>query len=416
MRIAYITADPGVPVFGQKGCSIHVQEVLRALAKRGAQIDLFATSIHRRKEADAQDSPAPLPSSVGSYEACDLLGLKNVRLFRLPPAPKGDLAFREQQCLAANAGLLSALQEQGPFSLVYERYSLWSFAGMEYARANATPGLLEVNAPLLEEQARHRGLVDQASAREVAERVFSAATGLLAVSEEVARYVESFETAQGKVHVVPNGVNPERFPAHLEASLPAGDGIFTVGFLGSMKPWHGLEKLIDAFARFHARWPDTRLLLVGDGPVREQLAAEAWSRNLGNAVQFTGAVAAGAVPGLLASMDVAVAPYPDLANFYFSPLKLYEYMAAGLPVIASRVGQIEQVIEDQLTGFLVPPGEVPALAEALERMREQPEFSRRLGQAARKKALLEHTWDRTVERILQIAGMDLAAHVAVNVQ
>src|SRR5262245_57107428 len=116
MRIAYITADPGVPVFGRKGCSIHVQEVLRAMAGRGAEVDLFATSC------------AGTPSD----------GLANVRLHPLTPAPKGELAAREQACLGANEALRTALEQAGRFDLVYERYSLWSFAGMEYARDAGT--------------------------------------------------------------------------------------------------------------------------------------------------------------------------------------------------------------------------------------------------------------------------------------
>src|SRR5438552_14433109 len=98
MRIAYITADPGVPVFGRKGCSIHVQEVLRAMIKRGAQIDLFATSIHS-------------PALAGGY-AGENSGLEKVRLHPLPPAPKGDLAFREQKCLGANSALRAALEHE----------------------------------------------------------------------------------------------------------------------------------------------------------------------------------------------------------------------------------------------------------------------------------------------------------------
>src|SRR6266404_2831080 len=213
MRIAYITADPGVPVFGRKGCSVHVQEVVRVLGRCGAQIDLFATSC------------AGVPPG----------GFANVRLQPLPPAPKGELAFREQQCLAANEPLRLALEREGPFTLVYERYSLWSFAGMEYARQTATPGLLEVNAPLIEEQAEHRGLVDRAGAQRVAERVLRAATAVVAVSDEVAQYIESFPGAKGKAHVVPNGVNPDHFPAGLEGSMPAPPGTFTVGFVGTMK-------------------------------------------------------------------------------------------------------------------------------------------------------------------------------------
>ncbi len=388
MRVAYVTADPGVPVFGQKGCSIHVQEVLRALVRRGAPIDLFATKRGGTPPADLED----------------------VRLQALPPPPKGDLASRERQCLAANDPLRAALEGAGPFSFVYERYSLWSYAVMEYARGAAIPGLLEVNAPLIEEQAEHRGLLDRDGAQRVAERVFTAATTLVAVSDEVAAYLERFPAARGKVHIVPNGVNPERFPPEAKPSLPAPDGVFTVGFVGTLKPWHGLGILLEAFALFHDHCPRTRLLMVGDGPERERLAAQASMRGLVEAVHFTGAVAPAEVPGLLASMDVAVAPYPSMPHFYFSPLKVYEYLAAGLPVVASRLGQLEKLIEPEVNGLLVAPGDVSALAAALRRLERGPALRTRLGQRARATVIRDHTWDAVAQRILRLAGMVPARH------
>ena len=142
---------------------------------------------------------------------------------------------------------------------------------MEYARATGTPGLLEVNAPLIEEQAEHRGLVDRASAQHVAERAFNAAHVLLAVSEEVAEYLKRYSMARDKVQVVPNGVNPDRFAPNQKPSLPTAAETLTVGFAGSMKPWHGLENLLEAFARLHQRLPASRLLLVGGPPFPETI-------------------------------------------------------------------------------------------------------------------------------------------------
>jgi len=405
MRIAYITADPGVPVFGKKGCSIHVQEVLRAMGRRGTRIDLFATNCSSGRE---QAESGELTQATASQLAVTELGA--VRLHPLPPAPKGDLALREQKCIDANEQISRALQSEGPFDLVYERYSLWSFAGMEYARSTATPGLLEVNAPLIEEQAEHRGLVDQASARLISERVFRAATALIAVSDEVAEHLEAFPATRGKVRVVPNGVNPDRFPPGIRALLPAEPGTFTVGFVGTMKPWHGLPTLLEAFARFVRRHPESRLLLVGDGAARAKLEEQASALGLAQRAHFTGPVSPGEVPGLLASMDVGVAPYPALRNFYFSPLKVYEYMAAGLPVVASQLGQLQKLIEPEIDGLLVPPGEVLALVAALERLKGDPELRLRLGQAARAKVIPGHTWDGAVRRIFAIAGLDSSPH------
>jgi glycosyltransferase involved in cell wall biosynthesis len=387
MRIAYVCADLGVPVFGRKGCSIHVQEVLRALAAQGAAIELFTM----RPEGD---SPP---------------GLEAVRLHALPLPPKVDRAVREQLALLANRDVRAALARAGTFDLIYERYSLWSFAAMELARDQGVPGLLEVNAPLIEEQVEHRGLVDRAGAERVAGRVFGAATALVAVSDEVATYLRHFSAIRGPIHVVPNGVATTRFRVGLEPSCPSAPGTFTVGFVGSLKPWHGLSVLVEAFARLHRRAPNTRLLIVGDGPERPRLEADLAARGLGEASHLTDAVAPEAVPSLLASMDVAVAPYPNVPHFYFSPLKVYEYMAAGLPVVASRLGQLAQLIDHEVDGLCCPAGDAEALAAALERLRQEPALRRRLGQAARAKMLRAHTWEGVVRRLLSFAGLQAAS-------
>jgi glycosyltransferase involved in cell wall biosynthesis len=306
--------------------------------------------------------------------------------------------------LASNADLRALLEQDGPFELVYERYSLWSFAAMEYARASETPALLEVNAPLIAEQAEHRTLVDRVGAERAAERVFRAATGLLAVSAEVAAYLEQFPGAQGRIYIIPNGVDPNRFALKLVPSCPGPARTFTVGFVGTLKPWHGLATLVEAFALLHRSAPRLRLLVVGDGPERSRLEADLGARGLRELTLFTGAVDSDQVPGLLASMDVAVAPYPKLANFYFSPLKVYEYMAAGLPIVASRIGQLAELLRHEETGLLCPPGDAPALAAALERLRRDTILRQRLGRAARSSALKKHTWSAVARRILSLAG------------
>jgi glycosyltransferase involved in cell wall biosynthesis len=104
-------------------------------------------------------------------------------------------------------------------------------------------------------------------------------------------------------------------------------------------------------------------------------------------------------------MDVAAAPYPPLAHFYFSPLKVYEYMAAGLPVVASRIGQLAELVAEGVNGLLCQPGDPAALAAALGRLRAEPELRNRLGRAARATVLRKHTWDAVARRILRLAGL-----------
>src|SRR2546422_862195 len=195
---------------------------------------------------------------------------------------------------------------------------------MGHPAAAGVPGLLEVNAPLIEEQATYRGLRDAAGADRVAARVFRAASVLLAVSTEVAAWLERRGAARDRVHVIPNGVDAERFRPDVRPAAPGTLGSFTVGFVGSMKPWHGLDVLVEAFARLHGRAPEARLLLVGDGPARAAACADLSARGLAGVVHCTEAVPPLEVPGLLTSVDAAVAPYPPATGFYFSPLKVDE--------------------------------------------------------------------------------------------
>src|SRR5438552_17785134 len=334
MRIAYVCADAGVPVFGRKGCSVHVQDMLRALQRHGAGVDVFAARV------DGARPP----------------GLESLPTHHVTPVGDGDPSSHAAAIAALNDALAALLARAGPYDLVYERYSLWSFAAMEHAATAGIPGLLEVNAPLIEEQATYRGLRDAGGADRVAARAFRAAGVLLAVSAEVAAWLERRGAARDRVHVIPNGVDAERFRPDVRPATPGPPGSFAVGFVGSMKPWHGLDVLVEAFARLYERAPDARLLLVGDGPARAGVCADLSDRGLAGVAHCTAAVAAVEGAGLLTSVDAAVAPYARANGFYFSPLKVYEYMAAGRAVVASRVGQLETVIQHDVNGVLCPPG------------------------------------------------------------
>ena len=378
MRVAYVCADPGVPVFGCKGASIHVQEVIRALRRLGASVELFAARFGGDPPTDLAD----------------------VACIGLPRPPKGSGAKREAAGIAANEFLRTALGERSPFELVYERYSLWSFAGMAWARDHGCASVLEVNAPLVEEQAEHRVLYDRASAEKIARQLFAEAQSILAVSSGVAAYLANRGANSALVDVVPNGVDPDRFV--LPARRRAG-GPLRIGFVGTLKPWHGLLTLVEAAALARGKGLELRLVLVGDGPERSRIEAELAKAGLAEVTEMTGNLEPAEIPAVLARMDVATAPYPELADFYFSPLKIMEYMAAGLPIVASRIGDIDGLIVDGVTGLLCQPGDPNALAEALVWLSANPDAGARMGKAARSFAVQELSWEKVAERILQMA-------------
>lgn len=378
MRIAYVCTDPGIPVFGSKGASIHVQEMVRAFRKLGAEVTLFSPRMN---------DPAP----------SDLAGVRCHPLKPETPAGKSDAEGRARQQLALNRTVAEALDAEGPFDLVYERHALFAHAAMEWAKGRDIPSILEVNAPLIDEQKQHRSLACEEEAVAATGRTMQAAAQVIAVSQAVADYCAAFGA---DARVVPNGVNPDRF------AVPARhEGPFTVGFLGTLKPWHDVDTLIDAFGLLAADLPEAHLLIVGEGPERQRLEARLAALGIADKAQFTGAVPADRVAAELARMSVGIACYRQDQPFYFSPLKLYEYMAAGLPVVVSRTGGLEKLTGAGRFGLDVPPEDPPALASALTRLAADRAQRAAMGAAARDHVLHHHSWDGIARDLLARAGI-----------
>lgn len=379
-RVAFVCADAGVPVFGYKGCGVHVREICGAMLDAGLDVTLFASA------RGGAASPR----------------LARVPVVDLPSPAATDHEEREWEAIEANADIGAALDAEGPFDLVYERAALWTWAPMAYAIRTGAPGILELNAPLTDEQAKYRVLVQAETARALLAASLRTARLVAAVSQPVAAWARALAGPAVNVAVVPNGVDPRRFSAPRATGRPTGE--FVVGFVGTLKPWHGLPALAEAFALIAADIPGARLLVVGDGPERSRIEQAIARHGLADRATITGSVAHDAVPGLLAQMDVAVAPYPPLEDFYFSPLKLTEYMAAGLPVVASAVGQVASLITDELTGLLYSPGDVRALAASLARLHADEPLRRRLGGSARAHVTAHHTWRSVLDRVLHLAS------------
>jgi glycosyltransferase involved in cell wall biosynthesis len=378
MRIAYVCTDPGIPVFGTKGASIHVQEILRAFLRGGADVTLISPRLR-------DTAPADLTSVI----------------FRQLPEPPKDAGAeaRADWALATNDHVAATLAEEGPFDLIYERHALFAHGAMETAASQGVASVLELNAPLIDEQERYRALARRDAALDSARHAFAAAGYVAAVSQGAATYARDHGAAESRVGLVPNGVNPERF-----RRVEMAEGPFTVGFVGSLKPWHDTATLIEVFALLRAGpVPDARLLIVGDGPDRPRLDARLDTLGLRDVAHMTGAVPASDVADWLGRMHVAVAPYSTGQPFYFSPLKINEYMAAGLPVVASRIGDLPQVLKDGALGRLAEPDDPASLAAELAKLARDPGLCARLGTAARSHVLAHRTWDAVADRLLRAA-------------
>ncbi|USQ81964.1 glycosyltransferase family 4 protein [Ornithinimicrobium faecis] len=391
-HVAYLSADPGVPAFGTKGASVHVQEIIRAFRDRGASVRLYTARTDDHVPADLTDVPVThVPVDSRAERTADKEFDQQERTAR-----------REQRQVAAAHEMATRAIADG-VDIAYERYSLFSTALAEVTTTLGIPGVLEVNAPLIDEQATHRHLIDAAGALRALRTQVAAAAVVACVSEPVAQWVRGHcPEATDKIKVTPNGVNTSRIaPTTVSAE---GDPI--VLFVGTLKPWHGVEVLLEAAALAREPW---QLRIVGDGPQGPALTEQA--ERLGLDVDFRGAVAPGDIPAALAGAAVSVAPYPVFdggADQYFSPLKIYEYAAAGLPVVASRVGQVPGIVADGENGLLVEPSDPVALAAAIDTLAADPQRARALGLAGRDMVLASHSWDSVLDQILEDVVMPTA--------
>jgi glycosyltransferase involved in cell wall biosynthesis len=391
-RIAYITADRGIPVFGAKGASIHVREMVKAMTDIGYEVEVFAARVG--------DHSQPLPAIVNKIRAG---GGLSVVANELEGEDRVNARERYATMLSdAVVENLARIHRQRPFTQIYERYGLFSTAGVDAARRLGIPCCLEVNSPLVLEQQRYRQLANVEVAEDVEHRAFTGADAICCVSDEVADYVISRGAPRGKVRVVPNAVDQARFRPDVPAkTLPVPGDRTIVGFSGSLKPWHGLDLLLPAFARLLQNGNHVHLLLIGDGPLRQWIEGFAEGAGVSEHVTITGWVDHEELPAWLTAVDIAVAPYPDADDFYFSPLKLAEYMAAGRCIVASDIGQISQLIRDDHNGRLVRPGDLHALVHMIERMRALPMERQRLGRIARE-AACDHTWRDVAARVTEM--------------
>jgi glycosyltransferase involved in cell wall biosynthesis len=179
------------------------------------------------------------------------------------------------------------------------------------------------------------------------------------------------------------------------------------GFIGTFGPWHGAEVLARAFVQLLSDAPAlkdrVRLLMIGDGPRRAATEAIIREARLSTAVHFTGRTRQEDGPAHLAACDVLLSPHVpnhDGTPFFGSPTKLFEYMAMGKPIIASRLDQIGEVLTDNVTALLVSPGDTDELAAAMRALLDDPQRRARLGAAARREAVANHTWLEHTRRIL----------------
>ena len=364
MTLLYCALDQRVP--GALGGSVHVQAVAEGLARRGHTVHV------------ATGRNGAWPSGPVTWHAMG------------PPLGRQALRWMRTGAVARLATRIGA-------DLIMERYHNFGGEGILAARRLSLPSVLEVNAPVVDYPGSAKARLDHALLVEPMRRW----------RERLCRHVDLFVTTTAdilppwvdrrRVLEVEWGADIERFtPDAARLGSPRGEnGRIQCAFAGAFRSWHGAVHLAAALARLHAAGDDRfGAIFIGDGP--ERAAAERAARDVAGVV-FTGAIAHDRLPAVLAAADIGVAPFdptrhaPLRLGFYWSPLKVFEYMAAGLPVVAPALQRLARLVEHGREGLLYDPQQPRALDEALLALAD-PAVRHRLGAAARARVVSEFSW------------------------
>jgi glycosyltransferase involved in cell wall biosynthesis len=355
------------------GQSVHVEQMVAALRAAGHEVLVVGPGFYQQASFGGESRfvtwvRARLPGALG--ELAELA-------YNVP-------AYRRLQRAATSFRP----------DIIYERYNLYFLAGAWLARRKRLPFYLEVNAPIADERTRFGGLRLRRLAHRLELWTWRTARRLVAVTGVLKSIIAAAGVAPERIEVVPNAIDPAAFQA-LATPIPRSDRL-VMGFVGFVRDWHGLDAVIAAMAKHDGR-PRLELVVVGDGPARQALERQAAEAGLSERVRFMGLAAHDAVPGLVASFDIALQPR---SVAYASPLKIFDYMAAGRAIIAPDQPNIREILTDGVTALLFDPTRLEDMWRCVLRLAADPDLRARLGVAARAEIdRCAYTWAGNAARL-----------------
>jgi glycosyltransferase involved in cell wall biosynthesis len=383
-KLLYIYTDPAFDFTVPTGATTHILETIEAFETLGYEVTrLFA----------ADSTPQQVKRVGRKYLPSKLrLLLRDISYIR-----------------TSNAQMKTArdLAERWRPDFIYERLGKFQTVGASLAKRQNIPLVVEYNASLRElEQFYGVGLRRAAASRE--REMLDTAEFIVVVSNALKRELAGMGFSGPKILVLPNAVTPEKLlrSADPDAVRDACDlhGKLTVGFMGNFAGWHGIDNLLSLIQILSAGEAGVRFLVVGGvegNPIYDRFCRRIADEGLLQWAALCGSIPHEQVGSYLAAMDVAI--IPD-ATEYGSPVKTFEYMAAGKPVIAPRVGPLEEVLSDRVTGFLFERHNVDELVELTMELLGDQALRDRVGKQAREYVLEHHTWAGNARRVLEALG------------
>ena len=414
LNVAHSYQEGAIKFYEPQAAQIHIYHTMRGLQGAGHKVTLLA--LQGRHVLCTQDlqifrSPERTTNHFGQMGRSGTIGFKQFEsgIRRLQTALHLPYLALFDSYRMAEAGIINLKASD----LIHERFNLLALGGAWASRKLGIPFVLEVNADLLE-QRRFKGIPERGLRRLFAiwsTRVcFETAAQIICISPRLKEHLRTrWNIAESKLTVLPCAADVEAFEPNANSTTVRKTlGLTTepvVMWVGGFYPWHDLNLLLESFAWILPQRPDARLVLVGDGPGRTSIEDRVTKAGMRHAVIMTGAIAHSEVPEMLSIADVAVVPSASVTASLGgtgTPLKLFEYMAAGKAIVATALNEAEEVILDGHNGLLAGAGDVNGFARATLSLINDREERRRLGKNARLQAVRQYSWEHYTKRLEEI--------------
>lgn len=273
---------------------------------------------------------------------------------------------------------------------IYARYDQFDWALLLFSSRYKL--FLEVNSPMADEIFhKKKGFVWKIlSAYE--KNLWKNSSKITVVSKNLFQILYSYGVAANKMKIVPNGAYSQRKTEYFMR-----DTDIKVVFSGSVKKWHNLDNFIETLSRYKHKGLKF-IIIGGDINVGKIYSKYSFVTHVPNIPQNK-------VFGYLQEADILVAPYPFIDNFYFSPLKIFEYMSFGKPIITTKVGQMAEILNEELVCY-VDPSNLADLSNVFEKLTSDKVFSKMLADNCYKEFNSKYTWEHNFLKIYDFLKED----------
>jgi glycosyltransferase involved in cell wall biosynthesis len=414
MKIAHVYQESGLRFSEPQAAQLHIYHTIHGLRQAGHHVSLLAL---QERQVLCTDDLEIFKSDHRRASHYGQLGLSGTPLFmgfesgvrRLQSEIRFPYLALFDSYRTAEAGY----KNLKGFNLIHERFNLLALGGAWASKRLGIPFVLEVNADLLE-QRKFKGIPERGLRRLFAEwatqMCFNAAAKIICISGSLKNHLSKrWNLEHDKLTVLPCAADVNAFgPGYNGEPVRRDLGLTNepvVLWLGGFYPWHDLDLLLDSFSQILQKQPGTKLVLVGDGQTRQSIAQKIQKNGFGQSVIMTGSIPHSRVPEMLSIADVAVVPSAPVSASHGgtgTPLKLFEYMAAGKAIVATALNEAVEVIQDGHNGLLVEAGDVNKFAESTLKLINDPKERNRLGQNARAQAVKQYSWDHYTRRLEEI--------------